>query len=117
MAPNAGTQERNAGDQKYASSIDPPLRTAGRAASKGKPQRSAAENFGIDESNLETRRQFIRLGEEERRLLTGMISWARSIAPQIAKEFYDWQFGFGPPLKSKVRVLQRPKRNAEEREK
>jgi methyl-accepting chemotaxis protein len=96
MAPNAGTQERNAGDPKYASSIDPSLRTAGRAASKGKAQRSAAENFGIDESNLETRRQYIRLGEEERRLLTGLISWARSIAPQMAREFYDWQFGFGP---------------------
>jgi methyl-accepting chemotaxis protein len=96
MAPNAGTQERNAGDQKYANSIDPPLRFAGRAANKGKPPRSDAQNFGIDESNLETRRQFIRLGEEERQLLAGMISWARSIAPQIAKEFYDWQFGFGP---------------------
>jgi methyl-accepting chemotaxis protein len=62
----------------------------------GKAQRSAAQNFGIDDSNLETRRQFIRLGEEERLLLAGLISWAQSTAPQIAREFYDWQFGFGP---------------------
>jgi methyl-accepting chemotaxis protein len=96
MVPRARTQERNAGDQKYAGSIDPPLRFAGRPTSNGKPQLSCAQSFGIDESSLEARRQFIRLGEEERRLLAGMISWARSIAAQIAKEFYDWQFAFDP---------------------
>ncbi len=96
MALRAGTQERNTGDQKHTSPVDPPLRFAARATSTGKAQRSSAQHFGIDESNLEARRQFIRLGEEERTLLAGMVSWARSAAPQIAKEFYDWQFEFGP---------------------
>jgi hypothetical protein len=96
MAPRVGTQERNAGVQRYGDSIDPPLRSAGRAATTGKPPRSSAQNFWIDESSLEARRQFIRLGEEERRLLAGLISWARSVTPQIAKKFYDWQFEFGP---------------------
>ncbi len=96
MAARAGTQERNAGDQKYTGSSHPPLPFAGRAASKEKSQRSIAESFGIDESTLETRRKFIRLGEEEQRLLTGLISWAQANASGIAKEFYDWQFGFAP---------------------
>ncbi len=96
MAPRAGTQERKAVDKKYDGSIDRPLHFAVRPAATGKAQRSRAQTFGIDESNLETRRQFIRLGEEERRLLAGLIPWGRSIAPQIAKEFYDWQFEFGP---------------------
>ena len=29
-------------------------------------------------------------------MLAGLIPWARSTAPRIAKEFYDWQFEFGP---------------------
>ena len=96
MAARAGTQERNAGDQKYTSSSHPPLPFAERSPSKEKSQRSIAESFGIDESTLETRRKFIRLGEEEQQLLAGLISWAQSSAARIAKEFYDWQFGFGP---------------------
>jgi methyl-accepting chemotaxis protein len=96
MAPRVGTQERNAVDQKYNDSIDPPLRFAVRPAATGKAQLSIAQKFGINELNLESRREFIRLGEEERRLLAGLISWGRSIAPRIAKEFYDWQFEFGP---------------------
>lgn len=50
--------------------------------------------FGIDETNLAWRRQFIRLGEEERTLLTDLIPWIEEHAPRIAKDFYDWQFNF-----------------------
>jgi len=57
---------------------------------------SLAKRFGIDNRNIAQRRQFVRLGDEERELLAGMASWANSVAPQIAKEFYDWQFEFGP---------------------
>jgi len=57
---------------------------------------SNAQRFGIDEANLATRREFIRLGAEERSLLAGLIPWARSVAADIAREFYDWQFEFGP---------------------
>ena len=57
---------------------------------------SHAERFGIDDSNLATRRDFIRLGELERSLLAELIPWARSVAAEVAKEFYNWQFEFGP---------------------
>jgi len=52
--------------------------------------------FGMDNQNIALRREFIRLGEEERKLLTEMAPWAKSVAGHIAKEFYDWQFSFGP---------------------
>src|SRR5580704_7297495 len=55
-----------------------------------------AHNYGIDESNLATRRAFIRLGEQERTVMTGLLAWARVEAQSIAKEFYDWQFEFPP---------------------
>jgi methyl-accepting chemotaxis protein len=55
-----------------------------------------AGQFGMDNRNIGARREFIRLGEEERKLLEEMAPWAKSVAAQIAKEFYDWQFNFGP---------------------
>ncbi|MEI7894122.1 MAG: methyl-accepting chemotaxis protein, partial [Myxococcales bacterium] len=51
--------------------------------------------FGIDDQNLQRRRQFVRLGEREQALLRGLRPWAEKVAPVIAKEFYDWQFSFG----------------------
>jgi rsbT co-antagonist protein RsbR len=104
--PKVGAQSRNESDRRYgATPVESPIRFSSRAAKTveagnhregfgGLP--SSAQNFGIDESNLETRRKFIRVGEEERGVLTGLISWSQSIAPQIAREFYDWQFEFGP---------------------
>jgi methyl-accepting chemotaxis protein len=50
--------------------------------------------FGIDDRNLALRREFIRLGEEERQLFIDLIPWAEEHASQIAKDFYDWQFSF-----------------------
>jgi len=52
--------------------------------------------FGLDNRNIAVRRQFVRLGEEERKLIAEMAPWAQSVAAEIAKEFYDWQFKFGP---------------------
>ena len=57
---------------------------------------SLSRKFGIDESSVALRRQFIRLGEEEREVLADMAPWAQSVAAQIAKDFYDWQFEFPP---------------------
>ncbi len=57
---------------------------------------SLASRFGMDEHSVALRRQFIRLGADERELLAEMAPWAQSVAPDIAKEFYDWQFDFGP---------------------
>jgi methyl-accepting chemotaxis protein len=54
------------------------------------------ERFGITEQNLAERREFVRLGEEERKLLADLIPWAEKSAPEIAREFYDWQFAFAP---------------------
>ncbi len=55
---------------------------------------SLARRFGMDENSVAQRRQFIRLGAEERELLLEMAPWAQSMAAQIAKEFYDFQFQF-----------------------
>ena len=114
--PKNGPQTRSATGRKTgAALLDSPARVPSRGAmptggAGNRPQASgaargsgvhasgtggSAQKFGIDESNLATRRDFIRLGEEERQLLAGLIPWARSVAAQIAKEFYDWQFEFG----------------------
>ena len=99
--PKVGAQPRNESDRRYgATPVESPIRFSSRAVKTveagnhregfgGLP--SSAQNFGIDESNLETRRKFIRVGEEEQGVLAGLISWSQSIAPQIAREFYDWQ--------------------------
>jgi methyl-accepting chemotaxis protein len=55
-----------------------------------------ARRFGIDETSLAAQRWFIRLGEQERSLLGELLPWARSVAPEMARQFYDWQFGFPP---------------------
>ncbi len=83
--------------------IEPPKPPARRGAAHGNGGHpaagSAVQRFGIDESNLAVRRDFMRLGEEARVLLEELIPWARSIAPRIAKEFYNWQFEFEPTLR------------------
>jgi methyl-accepting chemotaxis protein len=53
-----------------------------------------AAKFGITEENLAARRAFLRLGDEERVLLSGMAGWAREHAAELATAFYDWQFEF-----------------------
>ncbi|HYA18446.1 MAG TPA: methyl-accepting chemotaxis protein [Bryobacteraceae bacterium] len=55
---------------------------------------SAIRRFGMDEHSLALRRQFVRLSEQDRALLAEMAPWAQRVAPQIAREFYDWQFEF-----------------------
>lgn len=61
-------------------------------------ERAFAETFGIAETSLARRREFIRLGQEDRRLLMGLQQWAARVAPMVAREFYDWQFTFAPTL-------------------
>lgn len=55
-----------------------------------------AQKFGIADLSLELRRRFIKLGEKERIILDELVSWSHSVAPEIAKRFYDWQFEFEP---------------------
>jgi methyl-accepting chemotaxis protein len=57
---------------------------------------SIAKRFGMDDQSLAQRRQFIRLNEEDRALLAELAPWAQEVAPDIAREFYDWQFEFPP---------------------
>ena len=66
------------------------------AQKKGPGENPLSHLYGINEENLETRRQFLRLGEEERALLATLAPWARSVAPEIAREFYEWQLNFPP---------------------
>jgi methyl-accepting chemotaxis protein len=55
---------------------------------------SIAKRYGMDEQNLNQRRQFVRLNEGDRALLTEFAGWAEEVAADIAKDFYDWQFDF-----------------------
>jgi methyl-accepting chemotaxis protein len=59
-------------------------------------ERSLVHKFRIDASSLADRQRFVRLDQGERELLAGLIPWARQVAPEIARAFYDWQFAFGP---------------------
>jgi methyl-accepting chemotaxis protein len=54
------------------------------------------DRYGIDESNLARRKEFIRLTEEDRQLLEQLLPWAERVAPALARDFYDWQFSFPP---------------------
>ena len=55
-----------------------------------------SRRFGMDDQNMAMRREFVRLDEDDRELLAEMTPWAQEVAPDIAREFYDWQFDFGP---------------------
>ena len=55
---------------------------------------SVARRLGMDDQSLALRRQFVRLTEADRALLGELTAWAQEVAPQIAHEFYDWQFEF-----------------------
>ncbi|MCA9002794.1 MAG: globin-coupled sensor protein, partial [Planctomycetes bacterium] len=57
-------------------------------------QPSLSNLFAITEENLKLRREFVQLGPKEARLLKPLQGWARTVAPKIAREFYDFQFGF-----------------------
>jgi methyl-accepting chemotaxis protein len=60
------------------------------------PADSLTSHFGIDERTAEVRRQFIRLGAQERELLLELVPWIQSVSSEIAKDLYDWLFEFGP---------------------
>ncbi len=57
---------------------------------------SRVQAFGIDERGLELRRRFVRLTEQERALLAELAPWAQRVAPEMVREFYNWQFEFPP---------------------
>ena len=63
-----------------------------------------ARRIGIDAANLEVRREFVRLTVRESDLLQDLLPWAKSVAPEIAREFYDFQFSFPPTLRFFERI-------------
>lgn len=54
-----------------------------------------AEQLHINEQNLRRRKEFLRLSVHEVELLRKYAPWVEQIAPDYAREFYDFQFGFG----------------------
>jgi hypothetical protein len=57
---------------------------------------SLSIKLGADDPSLARRREFVRLGDQERELLIGLIPWSAKVAPSLVKDFYDWQFSFQP---------------------
>lgn len=52
------------------------------------------QKFGISEESLNARKYFIRITDKDKEVLSELAPWAETVAPIIAKEFYDWQFAF-----------------------
>ena len=57
-----------------------------------------AQLYRINETNLELRRQFMRLSKDDIAVLKGLKKWADKVAEPLAGEFYEHQFAFGPTL-------------------
>lgn len=70
-----------------------PARPA-EAAREVEDEQRLSTRYGIDEENVRMRRKFIRLDEPQRKKLAELAPWMRSIAADVAREFYDWQFEF-----------------------
>jgi uncharacterized protein (UPF0333 family) len=50
--------------------------------------------YRLNNTNLGIRKDFIRFSAGDVKVLASLAPWARKMAPKIAKEFYDIQFGF-----------------------
>ena len=68
--------------------------STGRRGRVEKEVRQFTREYGISEQTLAYRREFVRLGNEDRELMIKLIPWAKEHAPTIAREFNDWQFAF-----------------------
>src|SRR5450432_402433 len=100
MAISSSTSnKKNNSSYSSAAVAEPPKGTG----SRGSARRAASDNslsrrFGITEQNLNMRRKFLRLDELDREFMIEMIPWAKSVAADVAREFYEWQFNFEPTL-------------------
>ena len=54
------------------------------------------EEYRINDSNLNLRKEFMRFSQGDVRILGQLAGWAERVADTIAKEFYDHQFTFPP---------------------
>ena len=55
---------------------------------------SLVAKFDVDNDNLALRREFLRLGDEDKKVCIELIPWMEEHAPKIVREFYDFQFNF-----------------------
>ncbi len=55
---------------------------------------SQIQKLDIDDFNLPFRREFMRLGDDQQKLLEDLIPWIKEHAADIAHDFYEWQFEF-----------------------
>jgi methyl-accepting chemotaxis protein len=86
LKPEAGRREAGKGD-------------AARRSAETRPvlwpaERKFVDRLGMTEASLAARRAFVRLGEADREALLEALGWAQRVSPEIAREFYDWQFSF-----------------------
>ncbi len=81
---------------------EPPRMSSSRGGSasrrNGGGDAVLSRRLGITEQNLAWRRKFLRLDESDRELMIEMIPWAKSVATDVARDFYEWQFNFEPTL-------------------
>lgn len=56
--------------------------------------RNLLQVFHIDDKNIRMRKEFVQIGEAERRFLLKLIPWSKRVSHQFAVEFYDYQFAF-----------------------
>lgn len=55
--------------------------------------------LGLTEQNLAARRQFLRLGPEDRQVLDDHVTWIEQHVQEIVREVYDFQFSFPSTLR------------------
>ncbi len=54
------------------------------------------ERFGIDHENIKWRQRAVCLDESDRHTLLPMVSWAKSVAPSLVKDYFDTMFAVSP---------------------
>jgi methyl-accepting chemotaxis protein len=54
------------------------------------------DRYGMSEQAIANRRDWLRLGNEDRELLIKLLPWAEEHGPRLVQELYDWQFSFEP---------------------
>jgi methyl-accepting chemotaxis protein len=83
-----------------ATNATPPRGPAGYTSSANQPPaRAAAQSlvrrYGMSDRTLAQRKEFLRLGDEDQKLIAELRGWATEHATAIVRDFYDWQFAFG----------------------
>ncbi|MEQ1834208.1 MAG: methyl-accepting chemotaxis protein [Candidatus Eisenbacteria bacterium] len=56
------------------------------------------ETYGLNDGNLSLRREFMLFSKADMQVLASLAGWSRTVAPAIAREFYEHQFTFGPTV-------------------